>query len=92
VDVRPNSAQDPAGPTKGTPDSVSQPSADRHGLATFLFADIRGYTWFTAHRGAEAAAELVDRFAALADRVVQEHHGAVRDRRPQPRFVPTSPR
>jgi len=40
------------------------------GVLTFLFADVRGYTRFTAEHGDEAAARLAARFAAIAREVM----------------------
>lgn len=42
---------------------------------TFLIADVRGYTKFTAARGDEAAGVLAARFAAVTRAVVTEHAG-----------------
>jgi YVTN family beta-propeller protein len=42
---------------------------------TFLIADVRGYTTFTAARGDEAAGALAARFAGLTRAVVAEHAG-----------------
>lgn len=42
---------------------------------TFLIADVRGYTTFTATRGDEAAGALAGRFAAATRAVVTEHAG-----------------
>jgi predicted ATPase/class 3 adenylate cyclase/TolA-binding protein len=46
-------------------------------ILTFLFADIRGYTRFTAELGDEAAARLASRFASVARDVVTEGGGKV---------------
>jgi WD40 repeat protein/class 3 adenylate cyclase len=46
-------------------------------IRTFLIADIRGYTLFTAERGDEAAAELATRFAAVAREGVESRGGTV---------------
>jgi peptide/nickel transport system substrate-binding protein len=46
-------------------------------FAAFLFADIRGFTAFTDERGAEAAAGLAARFAAIAHGVVTAHRGSM---------------
>ncbi len=46
-------------------------------VRTFLIADIRGYTVFTAERGDEAAAQLAARFATAAREVVAAHGGQV---------------
>jgi class 3 adenylate cyclase len=45
------------------------------GIKTFLIADIRGYTRFTAERGDEAAAELAAGFADIVRRAVEERDG-----------------
>src|SRR5262245_24431335 len=50
-------------------------------VRTFLIADIRGYTVFTAERGDEAAARLAARFAAAAREVVAAHGGRVTELR-----------
>ena len=42
---------------------------------TFLIADVRGYTSFTAERGDDAAGALAARFAELTRAVVAEHSG-----------------
>jgi ABC-type transport system substrate-binding protein/class 3 adenylate cyclase len=44
-------------------------------LRTFLIADIRGYTVYTTEQGADAAAELAKRFAAIVRDVVVAHDG-----------------
>ena len=44
-------------------------------LSTFLIADVRGYTRYTAEHGDEAGAEVAARFADLARRGVVEHGG-----------------
>jgi peptide/nickel transport system substrate-binding protein len=46
-------------------------------FVAFLFADIRGFTAFTADRGAEAAAAIAAKFAGLASEVVVSHGGVV---------------
>jgi class 3 adenylate cyclase/tetratricopeptide (TPR) repeat protein len=46
-------------------------------IHTFLIADIRGYTSFTAEHGDEAAARLATRFAGLAQEVVEAYGGRV---------------
>ena len=46
-------------------------------VRTFLIADVRGYTLFTAERGDEAATKLAARFAEVAREVVEEHGGSV---------------
>jgi adenylate cyclase len=45
------------------------------GIQTFLIADIRGYTRYTADHGDEAAATLASRFADIVARVVGERDG-----------------
>ncbi|MFN8621505.1 MAG: AAA family ATPase [Chloroflexota bacterium] len=52
-------------------------TADAAGAAvrTFLIADIRGYTRFTAQHGDEAASRLATRFAAIADEGVEAWGG-----------------
>jgi YVTN family beta-propeller protein len=54
------------------PESSSQTEVHTR---TFLIADVRGYTTFTATRGDEAAAALAARFAAVTRAVVTEHAG-----------------
>ena len=44
-------------------------------LRTFLIADIRGYTTYTTERGADAAADLAGRFAAIVREVVTANDG-----------------
>ncbi|HEY8686623.1 MAG TPA: adenylate/guanylate cyclase domain-containing protein, partial [Chloroflexota bacterium] len=53
---------------------VSRPMS---GVLTFLFADVRGYTRFTAEHGDEAAARLAARFAAIAREVMAASGGEV---------------
>ncbi|MBV9280886.1 MAG: adenylate/guanylate cyclase domain-containing protein, partial [Chloroflexi bacterium] len=55
----------------------SAPSPISSTLQTFLIADVRGYTRFTAENGDGAAARLASRFAALAEEVVAHHGGRV---------------
>jgi adenylate cyclase len=50
----------------------------RRGPITFLFADIRGFTRFTASQGAEAAARLADTFVSLVADIENRHGGRVR--------------
>ena len=50
-------------------------------VRTFLIADIRGYTVFTAERGDEEAARLAGRFAVAAREVVEAHGGEVTELR-----------
>lgn len=47
-------------------DSSSEPSVRAAAIRTFLIADIRGYTRFTAQHGDEAASRLTGRFAQVA--------------------------
>jgi peptide/nickel transport system substrate-binding protein len=63
--------------------SAQRPSLAGHGRArngpiTFLFADIRGFTRFTASHGAQAAACLADSFVSLVTDVVSRHRGGLR--------------
>ncbi len=51
----------------------------RPALRVFMFADIRGYTFFTAQRGAEAAAQLVARFRQVATGPITVNGGSIRD-------------
>lgn len=61
-----------------TQTSGEQPrSSIRSALLTFLIADVRGYTRFTAERGDEEAARLASRFADVTERVMSEHGGEV---------------
>jgi class 3 adenylate cyclase len=46
-------------------------------LLTFLIADVRGYTRFTAEYGDERGAQLADRFAELSEGVVEQYEGKV---------------
>ena len=50
-------------------------SAAEAELRTFLIADIRGYTTYTSEQGADAAADLAKRFAAIVREVVVAHDG-----------------
>jgi ABC-type oligopeptide transport system substrate-binding subunit/class 3 adenylate cyclase/streptogramin lyase/tRNA A-37 threonylcarbamoyl transferase component Bud32 len=45
------------------------------GVRTFLIADVRGYTSYTAEHGDEAAAELAGAFAEIVRAVVEEREG-----------------
>lgn len=45
------------------------------GVRTFLIADVRGYTSYTAEHGDEAAAALASSFAEIARTVVEEREG-----------------
>jgi WD40 repeat protein/class 3 adenylate cyclase len=46
-------------------------------ILTFLIADIRGYTRFTAEQGDEAAAELAMKFATMARKDIESHGGTL---------------
>lgn len=56
---------------------AGQPPGEQVAVRTFLIADIRGYTRFTAERGDEAAAALAARFAAIARDAVRARSGEV---------------
>jgi class 3 adenylate cyclase len=56
---------------------VAGPASTAPPVLTFLIADVRGYTRFTAEHGEEAAARLTSRFADLAEHVVERHEGKV---------------
>jgi DNA-binding NarL/FixJ family response regulator len=47
------------------------------GVRTFLIADIRGFTRFTAEQGDEAAAHLAAKFAGVVANVVQAREGTL---------------
>src|SRR5687767_2330680 len=55
-------------------DAAPGPPAEAE-LRTFLIADIRGYTKFTETHGADAAADLATRFAAIVRDVVATNDG-----------------
>jgi class 3 adenylate cyclase len=57
----------------GGPDAVSRRRGSTRG---FLFADLRGYTAYLERRGANEAAELLDRYRQLVRAAVDEHDGA----------------
>jgi len=59
------------------PTAASRSPAVSTQVRTFLIADVRGYTRFTAERGDEAAARLAARFAGLCREIVPAHEGAV---------------
>ena len=61
-----------SGQVPGQPVEAARPAA-----LTYLFADIRGYTDFTAAHGADAAALLASRFIRLATDAVAAEHGRV---------------
>ncbi|MEO6578399.1 MAG: ABC transporter substrate-binding protein [Candidatus Limnocylindria bacterium] len=66
--------------TAGAPADPAGPTGSREGeadLRTFLIADIRGYTGYTAAHGSDAAAELATRFAAIVREVVERHDGSL---------------
>ena len=46
-------------------------------LLTFLLADVRGYTKYSAERGDQAAAHLSELFLAVCREVVSAHEGEV---------------
>src|SRR5947209_12702936 len=52
-------------------------SPPRSTLLTFLIADVRSYTRYTAEHGDEAAARLALRFAEIAEDVVTAYEGHV---------------
>ena len=66
------SAQQTPRPAASDTDSVAEPETH---LRTFLIADVRGYTTFTASRGDEAAGALAARFAGVTRAVVADHSG-----------------
>src|SRR5947208_10121631 len=47
------------------------------GVRAFMIADLRGYTAFTDQHGDEASAVVTERFAAIADEIVEARAGAV---------------
>jgi class 3 adenylate cyclase len=55
--------------------TLDQAESGALGVQTFLIADIRGYTRYTAEHGDEAAAALASRFADIVARVVGERDG-----------------
>ena len=59
----------------GAPEGSSPASSSD--LRSFLIADVRGYTRFTAERGDEAASELAARFAALTRAGVEGYGGTL---------------
>jgi len=63
----------------GAPQGDGNPTAAEFqpGIRTFLIADIRGYTAFTSQHGDEAAGRLATHFAAVTERVMSAHDGAV---------------
>src|SRR5688500_10223633 len=63
--------EEPAGPAR---EAAPRETAEAE-LRTFLIADIRGYTRYTEAHGADAAAELATRFAAIVREVVASHDG-----------------
>lgn len=63
----------PSAREMGDPESPPRRSA----LLTFLIADFRGYSTYTATHGDEAAAAITARFGDLSDAIVTAHAGAV---------------
>ena len=59
--------------TPGGPEAFSRRRGSTRG---FLFADLRGYTAYLERRGADQAAELLDRYRQLVRAAVDEHDGA----------------
>lgn len=57
------------------PSPVAPESGAGAEVRTFLIADVRGYTSFTAAHGDEAAGRLAGRFAELTRAVVADHQG-----------------
>ncbi len=65
-----------AGASDPGPSTPSPPEGDRGSESrTFLIADVRGYTKYTAEFGDQAAGELVGRFAELVQEVVASRDG-----------------
>src|SRR5918911_3014531 len=64
----------PADPAPSAPPAFLETAS---ALRTFLIADVRGYTRFTAEQGDEAAARLASRFATLMREGVDAHGGQV---------------
>jgi len=62
---------------------VSLPGGPARGAAvrTFLIADVRGYTRFTAQHGDEAASRLATRFAQVAGEGIEAWGGELVERR-----------
>jgi predicted ATPase/class 3 adenylate cyclase len=56
---------------------TTHPTAPASTLLTFLVADIRGYTSYSAERGDRAAARLSERFLSLCHDVIAAHSGEV---------------
>ena len=61
--------------TLGRADEMDLPSGVGSELRTFVFADIRGYTAFTQHRGDEAAEILTATFASTTRDAAAEYDG-----------------
>jgi serine/threonine-protein kinase len=57
------------------PATVSSIRRTVPGIRTFMIADIRGYTSYTAKHGDEAAAKLAMSFAGIVQQVVEEREG-----------------
>ena len=69
---------DPTDGSPAAPGDLEPPARDHeHGteLRTFLIADVRGYTKYTAEFGDEAAGRLATRFAELVEEVVATRDG-----------------
>ena len=65
-------ASSSGGPASNAGQSVQVASLTRG----FLFADLRGYTSYLDHRGAAAAADLLERFRSIVRGAVAAHQGA----------------
>jgi peptide/nickel transport system substrate-binding protein len=77
------------------PDEPARPDgrAGTTGFRAFLLSDIRGYSTFAAVRGDEAAAELTERFIAVAERVLGQFGGeSIGNRGDEVLFAFESPR
>ena len=62
---------------EGSDERENGPPVSEAEVRTFLIADIRGYTRFTAERGDEAAARLVARFTSVVRETVGTRGGAI---------------
>ena len=67
----------PIGRPEGSGEREKDPLVSEAEVRTFLIADIRGYTRFTAERGDEAAARLVARFTSVVRETVGTRGGAI---------------
>ena len=67
----------PIGGPGGSDERENGPLVSEAEVRTFLIADIRGYTRFTAERGDEAAARLVARFTSVVRETVGTRGGAI---------------